>query len=95
MAVIFEWDPQKAQTNLSTHRVSFEEAMTVFYDPLSIAIADPLHSDQEDRFVIIGESLNRRVLVVVHTDRGDRIRLISARVATPQERKRYEKGPTF
>lgn len=93
MAVIFEWDPRKAQTNVHTHRVSFEEAMTVFYDPLSVTIADPLHSDEEDRCVIIGESLKRRVLVVAHTDRGDRIRLISARVATSQERKRYEKGP--
>lgn len=93
MAVIFEWDPRKARANLRRHRVAFEEAMTVFYDPLSITTTDPLHSDEEDRCVIIGESLKRRVLVVAHTDRGETIRLMSARVATPQERTRYEKGP--
>jgi uncharacterized DUF497 family protein len=93
MAVLFEWDPRKAQINLSKHGVSFEEAMTAFYDPLSITMTDPLHSDTEDRFIIVGESIKRRILVVAHTDRGQILRLTSVRAATPRERIRYEKGP--
>ena len=76
MSVTFEWDLKKAKTNLRDHKVSFEEASTVFTDTLSITIADPLHSEYEDRFIIIGESSRRRLLVVVHTDRWDRIRII-------------------
>jgi hypothetical protein len=92
MSVTFEWDPQKAKENLKKHGVSFEEASTVFSDTLSLTIDDPLHSEDEERFVIIGESIKRRLLVVVHTDRGHRIRIISARIATSHERKNYEEG---
>jgi uncharacterized DUF497 family protein len=92
VSVIVEWDPVKARQNLRKHKVSFEEAATVFHDTLSLTIDDPLHSEDEDRFVIIGESLQRRTLVVVHTDRGDKIRLISARLATARERRAYEEG---
>jgi uncharacterized protein len=86
----FEWDPFKAASNLQKHGVSFAEAATVFFDPLSVAVPDPLHSVSETRFVITGLSYQRRHLVVVHSDRGDRIRIISARLATPSERKEYE-----
>ncbi|MFH1707817.1 MAG: BrnT family toxin [Planctomycetota bacterium] len=88
----FEWDPSKAVINQRKHGVSFKEATTVFGDHLSITIADPLHSDLEDRSVIIGLSTRMRLLVVVHTDRGDKIRMISARRATAVERNMYEKG---
>ena len=88
----FEWDPVKAASNQKKHRVSFVEAATVFFDPLSITIADPRHSIDEKRFVITGLSYQRRALVVVHVDRGDRIRIISARPATPAERENYESG---
>lgn len=90
MKVIVEWDPTKARYNRQKHGVTFEEAATVFIDPLSSTIPDPLHSESEERFVIVGQSIQRRLLVVVHTDRGDSIRIISARVATAQERKTYE-----
>ncbi len=90
MALVFEWDPNKARSNLAKHGVSFDEASTAFRDALSITIGDPLHSEYEDRFVLIGASCRNRLLVVVHTERGDRIRIISARVATRQERIRYE-----
>jgi len=88
----FEWDPIKAASNLQKHAVSFTEAATVFFDPLSITVPDPMHSLSEDRFVITGLSYQQRHLVVVHSDRGDRIRIISARLATPSERKKYESG---
>ncbi len=88
--LIFEWDEKKAYKNIKKHGVSFEEAATVFGDPLSITIYDPLHSKDEDRFVILGMSNKNRLLVVVHTDRNDRIRIISARKATKKERKQYE-----
>ena len=88
----FEWDPIKAASNLEKHGISFAEAATVFFDPLSLTVPDPLHSLGENRFVITGLSYQRRHLVVVHSDRGDRIRLISARLASPAERKRYESG---
>jgi len=92
MKVTVEWDPAKARTNLKKHRISFEEAATVFNDPLSSTVPDPLHSETEERFVIAGQSVKGRLLVVVHTDRGDRIRIISARVANAHERKTYEEG---
>jgi hypothetical protein len=92
MAFIFQWDKQKARQNLKRHQVSFEEASTVFGDTLSRTINDPLHSADEDRFVIIGQSVQGRLLVVVHAIRGDNVRIISARVATPFERKKYEEG---
>ena len=88
----FEWDPEKAAANLQKHGVSFAEAGTVFFDSLSVTVPDPLHSLSENRFVITGLSYQQRHLVVVHLDRDDRIRIISARLATPAERKRYESG---
>ena len=92
MELYFEWDDDKAQRNLSKHQVSFEEAMTVFDDPFALTIDDPRHSDDEDRFIIIGESTQRHILVVVHTERPDTVRLISARHATRREKEQYEAG---
>lgn len=86
----FEWDPQKAQTNEQKHGISFAEASTVFSCTFSLTIHDPLHSDNEERFVIIGISNKNRTLAVIHTERGDKIRLISARKATKKERLYYE-----
>ena len=86
----FEWDPIKAGSNLQKHGVSFAEAATVFFDSLSITVPDPLHSVDDQRFVITGLSYQHRHLVVVHSDRGGRIRIISVRLATPSERKKYE-----
>ncbi len=88
--LIFEWDPQKAKSNLEKHGVSFEEASTAFQDTLSLTIDDPLHSIDEERLILIGMSQENRILVVVHTERGDNIRIISARKATKEERKSYE-----
>jgi len=92
MALNFQWDIKKSTRNLRKHGVSFEEAATVFGDPLSITIPDPLHSNSEDRFVIIGQSAKRVLLIVIHTDRKGTIRIISARRATQFERKNYEKA---
>jgi len=92
MSLQFEWDEEKAKKNLNKHGVSFEEASAVFGDPLAITIPDPLHSEDEDRFITLGESSRRRLLVVVSTERGDNIRIISARVATRRERKDYEES---
>ena len=92
MPLQFEWDDNKAKSNAAKHGVSFEEASTVFGDPLSLTISDPTHSQSEDRFIILGHSHKQRLLVVVHTDRGDRIRLISARRASKHERKSYEES---
>lgn len=86
----FEWDPRKEQSNQRKHRVGFREASTVFGDPLSITVPDPDHSIGEERFVILGVSRERRLLVVVHTMRGERVRLISARAATKHEREQYQ-----
>ena len=90
--LLFEWDPNKATENLETHGVSFDEASTAFRDTLSLTTYDPLHSEEEDRFVLIGNSHRSRLLVVVHTERDDFIRLISARKATKKERKQYEEN---
>ena len=90
MGLEFQWDNHKATENLRRHNVSFEEARTVFSDFLSLTIPDPLHSEKEERLIIIGYSEKQRLLVVVHTERGDVIRIISARQATPYERKTYE-----
>jgi uncharacterized DUF497 family protein len=92
MGLIFEWDSRKAIRNIRKHGVSFEEAATIFGDPLSLTITDPMHSDSEERFVTIGLSLNQRILIVIHTDRGKNIRLISSREATSGERRIYEEG---
>lgn len=86
----FEWDPEKAKTNLRKHRVSFEEAAMVFSDTLSFTYDDEAHSQAERRYATLGMSNRRRVLVVAHTMRGEQIRIISAREATPTERKWYE-----
>lgn len=90
--MIFEWDESKARSNLTKHGVAFEEAATVFGDPLSLTVRDPLHSDEEDRFVTIGVSSGFNTLVVVYADREDRVRIISARRATRAEVKNYETG---
>lgn len=90
--LLFEWDTDKARKSIKSHGVSFDEASTAFKDTLSLAIYDPLHSDKEDRYVLIGNSCKNRLLVIVHTERGDRIRLISARKATKNERKHYEEN---
>jgi hypothetical protein len=86
----FEWDPRKAAFNFHKHRVSFTEAATVFGDDLATTVPDPDHSKDEDRFITIGWSNRRRVLMVSHTDRNDRIRIISARELTRSERITYE-----
>lgn len=86
----FEWDDEKAQSNLKKHRVSFEEAATVFNDPKVATISDPDHSENEERYVSIGISVITHLLIVVHTYRTERIRLISARKATKAERNKYE-----
>lgn len=88
----FEWDPTKARKNFRKHGVSFEEACSVFYDPLAATGADPDQSEDEDRMVTFGVSSAGRLLVVSHTDRSDAIRVISGRVATRKERLIYEEG---
>jgi uncharacterized DUF497 family protein len=90
--VRFEWDDQKAIANLEKHGVSFGEATEVFYDPNALEGRDTEHSDEEDRFVIIGYSVNRLLFVVFAQRLGDLIRIISARKPTPTERDLYEKG---
>lgn len=85
-------DEDKAKANLTKHRVGFEEAATVFTDPFSITIQDHDHSAREQRFIDIGSSEKDRVLVVVYTERGSNIRLVSCRKATTSERKLYEEG---
>jgi len=86
----FEWDRKKAEKNLTKHKVSFDEAMTVFYDPLSATFDDLEHSVGETRFITIGYSSRGRLLVISHTERGKAIRIINARPATAHERKRHE-----
>lgn len=86
----FEWDRAKAETNFKKHRVSFDEAVTVFYDPLATTFDDPDHSVGEHRFVTIGRSSRGRLLVVAHAELGESIRVISARLTTAPERKRHE-----
>jgi uncharacterized protein len=90
MTTLVGWDEEKADLNLQKHGVSFDEAQTVFADPLAITISDPEHSRDEDRFITIGQSNKRLILLVVYTDRRKRIRLISARKASRAERKQYE-----
>lgn len=92
MKLRFEWDEDKAKTNLKKHRVGFEEAITIFLDIFSMTIPDPDHSVEEQRFIDIGSSDKGRVLVVVYTERGSNIRIISCRKATPSERTLYEEG---
>lgn len=92
MALRFEWDSKKAESNKRKHGMTFEEASTIFAGPLSISIPDPAHSLGEDRFITIGTSANDNLIVVVHTDRDDIIRIISARKATRNEKRQYEQG---
>jgi uncharacterized protein len=88
----FEWNLDKAALNLEKHVVSFQEATTVFNDPLSVTFPDPNHSIGESRYIIIGVSRFGQLLVVAHTDRGEKVRIISARKATHQEKRFYEEG---
>lgn len=90
MALTFEWHREKAMENLRKHNVSFEEAKTVFDDPFSVTIADPEHSTDEDRYIDIGLSARGQMLVVVYTERGSNIRIISCRKATSAERRTYD-----
>ena len=92
MALYFAWDPQKAASNLRKHGVGFPEAATAFFDPLSATILDPDHSTAEERFLLVGLSVLGHLLVVAHAQRGDQIRIISARSATRPERDNYEEG---
>ncbi len=92
MHIIFEWDEQKAKSNIRKHGVSFDEAKAVFMDPFSITIPDPDYTANEERFVDIGSSVSRAILVVVYAERDASIRIISCRKATPSERRSYEKG---
>ena len=88
----FEWDTRKAEINFKKHKVAFSEAVTVFADTLGITIYDPDHSRDEERYITIGHSHQDRILIVAHTDRGGRIRIISARALTKAEREAYEEG---
>lgn len=88
----FDWDPHKAASNLRKHKISFAEAATVFSDEASVTVSDPDHSDKEDRFIIIGMSKQRRLLIVSFAERGDKVRIISARKLTRAERKTYEEN---
>ncbi len=88
----FDWDKNKAVSNLAKHKVSFEEAATVFGDPLSDTFDDPDHSVKEERFLIIGHSEKGKLLFVSHTDDGETVRIISAREPTRTERESYEQG---
>ena len=88
----YEWDQEKAATNLEKHGVSFEEASTVFGDPLYIDFYDPDHSIEERRYLIMGQSTAGRLLIVSYTERDEVVRFISAREVTPSERRAYEEG---
>jgi uncharacterized DUF497 family protein len=86
----FEWDPEKARQNLNKHGITFDEAVTVLYDPLSATFDDPDHSSGEQRYITVGFSSRNRLLFVAHTERGQNLRIISARLANAHERKRHE-----
>ena len=88
----FEWNDKKAAENLRKHGVSLSEASTVFGDPLAVTFFDPDHSEDETRFVTFGISLDQRLLIITHTDRSAKMRIINARLMTPGERKIYEEG---
>jgi uncharacterized DUF497 family protein len=89
----FEWDPDKDRDNQAKHRVSYDEASTVFGDPFAWTITDPDHSADENRFLTTGYSNRQRLIIVAHTDRAERVRLISAREVTAAERRVYEEEP--
>jgi uncharacterized DUF497 family protein len=88
----FEWDPAKAAENLGKHGVSFREALTVFGDPLAVTFDDPDRSVGEQRFLTVGQTVEGRLVIVAHTERGDSIRVINAREVTRRERRQYESG---
>ncbi len=88
----YEWDPAKAQANVKKHRVTFEEAASVFLDPSALTFWDPDHSEEEDRELTIGRSAQQRLLFVAHAPRDSRVRIISARKATRKEQKQYEEA---
>ena len=92
MSMRFEWDPKKAEKNLEKHGVTFQEAATIFGDPLAITFQDPDHSLEEERQLTFGQSLQRRLIVVSHTKRGGRTRIITARLMDRNERVIYEEG---
>lgn len=92
MEFLFEWDEEKARDNLRKHKVSFEEGATIFNDPFVATMLDPDHSDDEQRYIAIGQSVKGRLLVVSYTERGKKTRLINCRRATPTERISYEEG---
>ena len=92
MSHLFEWHPQKAASNASKHGVTFEEAQAVFDDPFAAIFLDDDHSDQEEREIIIGHSVEQQILLVSFTQRGETVRIISARRATTKERREYEEG---
>jgi uncharacterized DUF497 family protein len=92
MGISFEWDPNKAAQNLRKHGVTFEEAATVFRDELGITVPDPDHSTEEERFITVGLSSQDRLLMIAHAERGNAIRIISARELTPRERRQYEEA---
>lgn len=90
VGLTFEWDPYKASSNLQKHGISFAEATTVFDDPLSASVPDPLHSIDEERYLVIGMSKRGQLLIVAFVERDERIRIISARRLTIQEQRQYE-----
>jgi len=90
--MLFDWDPEKAAANLRRHDVSFDEASTVWNDYFNIELFDHDHSVEENRFLMIGESAEQRLLIISFTERGNRVRIISARELTPKERREYEHG---
>lgn len=92
MAYTFEWDAEKDAANLRKHGVTFREAASAFGDPLAITIPDIRHSEEENRYALLANSERGRLLAVMHTERGESIRIISARPATPRERRAYEEG---
>lgn len=90
MGYSFEWDPDKAASNLKDHGISFDEATTVFGDPLALNMPDPDHSQGEQRFLVLGMSSQSRLIVVAYAERPPHTRIISARLVTPKERRQYE-----
>jgi len=91
----FEWNTDKAKSNIGKHRVTFEEAMSAFRDPFALTVDDPDHSEMEDRLILMGLSDRQRLLVVIYVEREDNLRLISAREADPDEKREYEEEPGY
>ena len=91
MNLTFKWDEEKANSNLKKHKISFEEGKTIFDDPFLLTFPDLEHSEFEERYINIGTSVKRRILILIHTERGENIRIINCRKATSTERRAYEK----